>query len=241
VLVAAIDDNVVGFATPRLNSPEEGEGVLFAVAPEAQGSGIYRSFVVSGMHWCKEQGVRRMVVSTRLQMWRCRKYGAVLVSNRRTRTIRSTSGLAEEERMDPVPAPRSSFKVGDEATISRTFTQDDVEAFSRLSGDNNPVHLDEEYAKQTRFGGRIIHGMLVSSLISCALATVLPGPGSIYLSQQLSFRAPAKVGERLTARVRVNEWDAVKGRIILGTEVVNDDGVQLIVGEAKLVLASFLK
>jgi acyl dehydratase len=143
--------------------------------------------------------------------------------------------------MDPVLAPRSSFKVGDEATISRTFTQEDVEAFSKLSGDNNPVHLDEEYAKQTRFGGRIIHGMLVSSLISCALATVLPGPGSIYLNQQLSFRAPARVGERLTAKVRVNEWDGVKGRIILGTEVVNDAGVQLIVGEAKLVLASFLK
>jgi acyl dehydratase len=143
--------------------------------------------------------------------------------------------------MDPVPAPRSSFTVGEEASISRTFTQDDVETFSRLSGDRNPVHLDEEYAKQTRFGGRIIHGMLVSSLISCALGTVLPGPGSIYLSQQLSFRAPARAGERLTARVRVNEWDSVKGKIILGTEVVNESGVQLIVGEAKLVLASFLK
>jgi GNAT superfamily N-acetyltransferase len=66
VLVAEIDDNVVGFATLRLNSAEEGEGVLFAVAPEAQGSGIYRSFMVSGMHWCKEQGVRRMVVSTQV-------------------------------------------------------------------------------------------------------------------------------------------------------------------------------
>jgi GNAT superfamily N-acetyltransferase len=66
VLVAEIDHSVVGFATLRLNSQEEGEGVLFAVAPEAQGSGIYRSFMVGGMHWCKEQGVRRMVVSTQV-------------------------------------------------------------------------------------------------------------------------------------------------------------------------------
>jgi 3-hydroxybutyryl-CoA dehydratase len=143
--------------------------------------------------------------------------------------------------MAAVPAPRSSFTVGEEATFSRIFTQEDVERFSSLSGDTNPVHLDENYAKQTRFGGRIIHGILVASLISSALGTILPGPGCIYLSQQLSFRAPARVGERLTAKVRVNEWDGTKGRIVLATEVVNDSGVQLIVGEAKLVLASFLK
>jgi len=143
--------------------------------------------------------------------------------------------------MEPLTAPRSSFAVGEEATFSRTFTQADVEQFSRLSGDTNPVHLDEDYARQTRFGGRIIHGMLVASLISSALGTTLPGPGCIYLSQQLAFRAPARVGERLTAKVRVYEWDETKGRILLATEVVNEGGVQLIVGEAKLVIASFLK
>jgi 3-hydroxybutyryl-CoA dehydratase len=143
--------------------------------------------------------------------------------------------------MDSVVAQRSSFTVGEEASFSRVFTQDNVETFSRLSGDTNPVHLDELYARQTRFGGRIIHGMLVASLISMVLGTLLPGPGSIYLSQQLSFRAPARVGERLTAKVRVNEWDASKGRIVLATEVLNEAGVQIIIGEAKLVLASFLK
>jgi 3-hydroxybutyryl-CoA dehydratase len=143
--------------------------------------------------------------------------------------------------MDSVPAPRTSFIVGEEATLSRTFTQEDVQIFSELSGDTNPVHLDEEYAKQTRFAGRIIHGMLVSSLISNALGTILPGPGCIYLSQQLTFRAPARIGDRLTVKVRVNQWDSVKGRIILATEVINAEGVQLIIGEAKLVLASFLK
>ena len=142
--------------------------------------------------------------------------------------------------MNSVPAPRTSFAVGEEATLSRTFTQEDVQVFSRLSGDTNPVHLNEEYAKQTRFAGRIIHGMLVSSLISSALGTILPGPGCVYLSQQLTFRAPARIGDRLTVKVRVNQWDSVKGRIILATEVINAEGVQLIIGEAKLVLASFL-
>ncbi|HZS95280.1 MAG TPA: MaoC family dehydratase [Terriglobales bacterium] len=140
-----------------------------------------------------------------------------------------------------MPAARSSFTIGEEAAFSKTFTQDDVELFSRLSGDTNPVHLDEAYAGQMRFGGRIIHGMLVASLISTVLGTELPGAGSIYLGQQLSFRAPAKVGERLIAKVRVTDWDGLKGRIVLATEVIKDDGTQLIVGEAKLVLASFLK
>ena len=140
-----------------------------------------------------------------------------------------------------VPSARSRFAVGEEAVFSKAFTQEDVEIFSRLSGDTNPVHLDENYARQTRFQGRIMHGMLVASLISSALGTKLPGPGCVYLSQQLSFRAPARVGERLTAKVRVTDWDETKGRIILATEVVNDGDVQLIVGEAKLALASFLK
>jgi 3-hydroxybutyryl-CoA dehydratase len=143
--------------------------------------------------------------------------------------------------MDSVPGARTSFTVGEEATFTRTFTQEDVQTFSKLSGDTNPIHLDENYARQTRFGGRIIHGMLVASLISSALGTILPGPGCVYASQQLSFRAPARIGERLTARVRVSDWDATKGRIILATEVINERNEQMIVGEAKMVLASFLK
>jgi 3-hydroxybutyryl-CoA dehydratase len=143
--------------------------------------------------------------------------------------------------MDSVPGARTSFTVGEEATFTRTFTQEDVQNFSKLSGDTNPIHLDENYARQTRFGGRIVHGMLVASLISSALGTILPGAGCVYASQQLSFRAPARIGERLTARVRVSDWDAIKGRIILATEVINDRNEQMIVGEAKMVLASFLK
>jgi 3-hydroxybutyryl-CoA dehydratase len=143
--------------------------------------------------------------------------------------------------MHSVPSARASFTLGEEATFSKTFTQEDVEAFSKLSGDTNPIHLDDDYAKETRFGGRIIHGMLIASLISSTLGTILPGPGCIYLSQQLSFRAPARVGQRLTPRVRGSPGAATKGRIILATEVVNENDEQLIVGEAKLVLSSFLK
>lgn len=137
--------------------------------------------------------------------------------------------------------PRNSFTIGEEAAFERIFSQQDVEKFSLLSGDTNPVHLDESYARGTRFGGCIIHGMLVSSLISTVLGTILPGPGSIYLSQQLSFRAPARTGDRLTAKVRVNDWNEGTGRIVLSTEVVNEGGVQIIVGDAKLVMSSFLK
>jgi acyl dehydratase len=142
--------------------------------------------------------------------------------------------------MDSV-ATRSSFLAGEKAELTRTFTQQDVEAFAALSGDVNPVHLDEAYAAGTRFRGRIIHGMLVSSLISAVLGTQLPGPGAIYLSQQLSFRAPARVGLPLTARVTVTEWDGTRGRLLLSTEVVDNAGTQLIAGEAKLVMAAFLK
>lgn len=143
--------------------------------------------------------------------------------------------------MNSLPAPRTSFTLGEEAQFSKSFTQEEVENFSRLSGDINPVHLDENYARHTLFGERIIHGMLVASLISTVLGTILPGKGSIYLSQELSFRAPAKVGETLTAKVRVLAWDGTKGRVLLATEVLDSKGKQLIVGEAKLVLVSFLK
>lgn len=136
---------------------------------------------------------------------------------------------------------QSSFQAGQTAELTHTFTQQDVEAFARLSGDRNPVHLDAQYAAGTRFGGRIIHGMLVASLISAVLGTQLPGPGAIYLSQQLSFRAPARPDVPLTARVTVTEWDGSRGRLLLSTEVVDAAGAQLITGEAKLVMASYLK
>jgi 3-hydroxybutyryl-CoA dehydratase len=91
------------------------------------------------------------------------------------------------------------------------------------------------------FGGRIAHGILVTGLISAVLGNVLPGPGAIYMSQQLRFLAPVRPGDEATARAKVTEWDSEKGRITLLTEVTNQDGVTVITGEARLVMSSFIK
>ena len=89
-----------------------------------------------------------------------------------------------------------TFQVGDSAEITKTIEQSDIDAFARVTGDHNPVHVDEEFAKTTRFGRRIAHGMLTASLISAVLANKLPGEGSVYLGQRLQFRAPVFPYER---------------------------------------------
>jgi len=136
---------------------------------------------------------------------------------------------------------RTHFNFGEEASLTRTISEADVAAYARVSGDENPIHLDEAYAQGTRFGGRIVHGMLIAGLISAVLGSQLPGSGAIYLSQVLRFTVPVRPGETVTARVRVTEWDGTKGRIALLTEVVNQDGVVVVTGEAKLVMSAFLK
>lgn len=135
---------------------------------------------------------------------------------------------------------RTSFAVGEEASIERTFTEDDVIAFARLTGDTNPVHLDEAYATGTRFQGRIVHGALVASLISAVLGTKLPGPGAVYASQSLKFKAPVRIGERVRAVARVTEWDNDKGRLAISTDVYSGDTLVL-TGEARLSISRFLK
>jgi 3-hydroxybutyryl-CoA dehydratase len=139
------------------------------------------------------------------------------------------------------PGKRSHFTVGDEASLSKTISDADIRTFAQISGDKNPIHLDDEYAKATYFGSRIAHGMLVAGLISAVLGTLLPGPGAVYLSQQLRFTAPVRVGDTVTARVKVTEWDSTRGRIALLTEVVNQEGTTVITGEARLVMSAVLK
>ena len=104
---------------------------------------------------------------------------------------------------------------GMEASLSKIVTDADILCFSEISGDTNPVHLDDDYARATRFGGRIAHGMLSASLISAVIGTKLPGTGAIYLSQNLRFRAPVKPGDLVTARVRVVTLDQAKRRATL--------------------------
>ncbi|VWD36523.1 dehydratase [Burkholderia lata] len=106
---------------------------------------------------------------------------------------------------------------GMNACFSKTLSEHDVILFANATGDRNPVHLDETYARQTLFGGRIAHGMLSASVISAAIATHLPGPGSIYLSQDLQFRRPVKLGETVRATVTVREVLANRRRVVLET------------------------
>lgn len=130
-----------------------------------------------------------------------------------------------------------TLKVGDAAELTRTITDEDVRAFAELTGDHNPVHLDEEYAKGTRFGRPIAHGMLGASLISALLANELPGRGAVYLSQTLRFTAPVFPGDAVTARVVVKALREDKPVVTLETVCTNQRGERVVEGEA-VVLAS---
>lgn len=128
------------------------------------------------------------------------------------------------------------LKVGDTASITRQITDKDICAFAELSGDHNPVHLDEAFAQTTRFGRRIAHGMLGASLISAVLGTELPGTGSIYLSQTLQFLGPVYIGDVLTARVTVTKVREDKSIVTLETVCENQRGETIIRGEAVVLV-----
>ena len=129
-----------------------------------------------------------------------------------------------------------AFKVGDTAEITRTIEQADVQAFADLTGDHNPIHVDESFAQTTRFGRRIAHGMLTASLISSVLANKLPGEGSVYLGQTLQFVAPVFPGDEITARVTVKEIRADKPILKLETLCLNQRGDVVIRGEATVYI-----
>ena len=127
------------------------------------------------------------------------------------------------------------FNVGDSAEITRKIEQSDVDAFADVTGDHNPVHVDEEFASQTRFGRRIAHGMLTASLISAVLANKLPGEGSVYLGQTLQFVAPVFPGDEITARVTVKQVRDYKPIMKLETICVNQRDEVVIRGEATVL------
>ena len=128
------------------------------------------------------------------------------------------------------------FKVGDSAEITKTIEQADIDAFANVTGDRNPVHVDEEFAKTTRFGKRIAHGMLTASLISAVLANQLPGEGSVYLGQTLKFVTPVFAGDEITARVTVKEIREDKPILKLETICVNQRDEVVISGEATVLI-----
>jgi 3-hydroxybutyryl-CoA dehydratase len=129
-----------------------------------------------------------------------------------------------------------NLKVGDTASISRKITDEEIRAFAELTGDHNPVHLDEGFANKTRFGRRIAHGMLGASLISAVLGTELPGPGSIYLSQTLQFLGPVYMDDTVTARVTVQKVREDKSIVTLETVCENQRGETVIRGEAVVLV-----
>lgn len=131
--------------------------------------------------------------------------------------------------------PYEQLTVGQTAQFKRTVTELDLQMFAAVSGDNNPVHLDEAYAAETIFKERIAHGMFSGALISAAVACNLPGPGTIYLNQQMSFTRPVKLGDALEVQLEILE-KLPKGRVRIRTHVINQLGKTVVDGEA-LVLA----
>jgi 3-hydroxybutyryl-CoA dehydratase len=129
------------------------------------------------------------------------------------------------------------LKVGQTAVFSKTVTEADIVLFAGVTGDQNPVHLNEEFAATTVFKGRVAHGMLSVGFISAAIGTRLPGPGSIYLSQSLKFRAPVRAGDTVTARVTVSEIVPERKRVVLQTVCSVRDTV-VIEGEAVVLVPS---
>ena len=129
-----------------------------------------------------------------------------------------------------------NFKVGDRAELTKTIEQADIHAFADITGDHNPVHVDEEFAKTTRFGRTIAHGMLSASLISAVLAIKLPGEGSVYLGQTLQFVAPVFPGDQITARVTVKEVREGKPIVKLETICINQRDEVVIRGEATILV-----
>ncbi len=124
------------------------------------------------------------------------------------------------------------LKIGDTAEFSKTVSETDIYLFAGITGDFNPAHVNEDYAKKTFFKTRIAHGMLSAGFISTVIGTKLPGTGSIYIKQDLNFLAPVRIGDTITARVEVTEIVDGKNRVRLSTVCVNQEGTRVLDGQA---------
>lgn len=124
------------------------------------------------------------------------------------------------------------LSIGERAEFTKTLSESDVYLYAGVTGDLNPAHVDEEYAKKTIFKTRIAHGMLVAGLVSGVLGNQLPGPGTIYIRQELHFLAPVRMGDTITASVEIEEILKEENRVRLITRCVNQDGVTVLDGEA---------
>lgn len=125
--------------------------------------------------------------------------------------------------------------VGQNASVTKTISEADVYLFAGITGDFNPAHINEQFAAETRFGGRIAHGMLSAGLISAVIGMQLPGPGTIYVGQSLNFLAPVRIGDTVTAKVIVRELDTERNRAMLETVCINQKGTCIVSGEAMVI------
>ncbi|MBD5555776.1 MAG: MaoC family dehydratase [Roseburia sp.] len=130
---------------------------------------------------------------------------------------------------------KHDFYIGQKICEEKVFTSQDVERFAQISGDCNPIHLNAEYAKKSRFGGTIVHGILLTSLISKIIGMDLPGEGSIYMEQKLKFKKPVYVGEKIIAQVVIIEIDNEKSIYTLSTDIYNLKDQCVVQGTAKVL------
>lgn len=124
------------------------------------------------------------------------------------------------------------IKIGQHAEYVRTVTSEDIEMFGQVSGDYNPLHFDEDWAKTTMFKGRIAHGILTATYVSTVIGMKLPGPGTIYISQSMKFRRPVRIGDEITARVEVTDKNDEKEFLTLKTVCINQEDKVVLDGEA---------
>jgi len=127
------------------------------------------------------------------------------------------------------------IKIGEKRSFSKTITEADIFGFCGVSGDFNPLHVDEQFASQTRFKGRIAHGMLVAGMVGQTL-TAITGEGGVHVSQQVSFKAPVKIGDTITLTSELTEKIEEKRRLIVTSTWINQEGTVVITGKAELLL-----
>jgi len=127
------------------------------------------------------------------------------------------------------------LEIGAEGRYSKTLSERYIALFGETSGDINPMHFDEEYASQTMFEGRIAHGLWSAGLISTCIGTIMPGPGSIYLGQELAFKLPVRIGDTLTATVTVKEKNEERKSVVIDCQVRNQHGKIVVAGDAKVI------
>ncbi|MBF0476541.1 MAG: MaoC family dehydratase [Deltaproteobacteria bacterium] len=128
------------------------------------------------------------------------------------------------------------LQIGDAAEFTKTVSETDIYLFAGVTGDFNPAHINETYAQQTFFKGRIAHGMLLAGLISAILGTQLPGPGTIYIKQELNFKAPVHIGDTITARAEIVGLLPEKNKVTMKTTCTNQNGILVLDGEASSAL-----